>query len=172
MKRHLLLATLVIAFFATSLAAYAAGPGRQAEVARLGADVMPFSLAATTHVFTKTRDGGTQQVVAKNAADAEQIRLVREHLRELATRFEQGDFSGPSHIHGATMPGLAQLEAAKPGQVLVSYKDLRRGALLTFRSADPALVSAVHAWFDAQLSDHGPDAVAGHSHHHANGAKP
>ncbi len=171
MKRHLLLATLV-AFFAISLPAYAAGPQRQAEVAKLGADVMPFSLAATTHVFTKTRDGGTQQVVAKNAADSEQVRLVREHLRELKTRFERGDFSGPSHIHGDTMPGLAQLQAAKPGQVRVSYKDLRRGAQLTYRSADPALVSALHAWFDAQLSDHGPDAVAGHEHHHPDGAKP
>jgi hypothetical protein len=171
MKRHLLMAMLV-ALFAAPLAAYAADPERQAEVAKLGADVMPFSLAATTHIFTKTKDGGTQQVVAKNADDAEQVRLVREHLRDLKTRLGQGDYSGPSHIHGDAMPGLAQLRAAKPGQVRVSYRELKHGAQLTYRTADPALVSALHAWFDAQLSDHGADAMAGHEHHLAGGAKP
>ena len=35
---------------------------RQAEVAGRGKDVMPFSLAATTHVFTKTAEGGIQPV--------------------------------------------------------------------------------------------------------------
>ncbi|WP_221179057.1 hypothetical protein [Pseudomonas brassicacearum] len=40
---------------------------RQAEVADHGKDVMPFSLAATTHIFTKTAEGGIQQVVAKKA---------------------------------------------------------------------------------------------------------
>ena len=27
------------------------------------------------------------------------------------------------------------------------------------------LVAALHQWFDAQLSDHGKDAVQGHAHH-------
>ena len=40
---------------------------RQAEVSKLGKDVMPFTLAATTHVFSKSETGGTQQVVAKAA---------------------------------------------------------------------------------------------------------
>jgi hypothetical protein len=26
-------------------------------------------------------------------------------------------------------------------------------------------VAALHQWFDAQLSDHGADAMAGHMHH-------
>jgi hypothetical protein len=90
-------------------AASAADTQRQAEVAKLGADVMPFSLKATTHIFTKTAEGGVQRVVAKSLSDAQQVKLVREHLRDIQTQFLKGDFSGPTHIHGAEMPGLAEL---------------------------------------------------------------
>lgn len=155
----------LLALFAAPLAAQAADAQRQAEVAKLGADVMPFSLKATTHVFTKTAEGGTQRVVAKSAADSMQVRLVREHLHDIQTQFLTGDFSGPSHIHGNEMPGLADLKAAKPGQVAIDYKDVDGGAELTYRTADAKLVAALHEWFDAQLSDHGADAMAGHQHH-------
>ena len=89
---------------------------RQEVVAARGADVMPFSLKATTHVFTKTDQGGIQQVVAKDPKDAQQVRLTREHLQEIAGQFAKGDFSGPSHIHGNDMPGLNDLKQAKPGR--------------------------------------------------------
>ena len=153
-----------------TLSAMAADAQRQAEVAKLGADVMPFSLKATTHVFIKTAEGGVQRVVAKSAADAQQVKLVREHLRDIQKQFLKGDFSGPTHIHGAEMPGLADLKAAKPGQVAIDYKDVDAGAELTYRTTDAKLVAALHQWFDAQLSDHGADAMAGHMHHHDHGA--
>jgi hypothetical protein len=163
--KHMLprIALALVAIF--PLVGGAADSARQAEVAKRGADVMPFSLKATTHIFTKSPDGGTQRVVAKNAADATQVRLVRKHLREIETQFRKGDFSGPSHIHGNDMPGLEQLKAAKPGEISIAYKNVRGGAQLAYRTANPELVSALHAWFDAQLSDHGPDAMAGHTHH-------
>ena len=90
---------------------------RQAEVAGRGKDVMPFSLVATTHVFTKTAQGGVQQVVAKKSTDTTQVKLVRQHLQEIRDQFLKGDFSGPSHIHGQEMPGLADLKRAKLGQI-------------------------------------------------------
>jgi hypothetical protein len=166
MKKPLVstLAGCLLAFAA--LAAPAADGARQAEVARRGADVMPFSLAATTHVFTRTGDGGSQRVVAKDSADAAQVRLVRQHLRQLEAQFRKGDFSGPAHIHGNDMPGLAGLRAARPGEVAIAYREVDGGAVLTYRSANPALVAALHQWFDAQLSDHGADAMAGHDHQH------
>ncbi|WP_370689639.1 hypothetical protein [Paraburkholderia fungorum] len=37
-------------------------PQRQSEIAQRSAEVMPFSLSATTHIFRKTSDGGTQCV--------------------------------------------------------------------------------------------------------------
>jgi hypothetical protein len=138
---------------------------RQAGVAERGKDVMPFSLPATTHFFTKTAQGGVQKVVAKKADDAAQVKLVREHLHSIRAQFLKGDFSGPSHIHGQDMPGLAELRAAKPGQMEIAYQDVGAGAELTYKTSNTILVGALHKWFDAQLSDHGKDAAAGHANH-------
>ena len=149
-----------------SLGAHAADEARQSEVAQRGTQVMPFSLKATTHVFTKTKDGGVQQVVVKDATDAAQIRLVRQHLHDLQARFARGDPSGPSQIHGDDMPGLAALKAAKPGQISFAYREIDDGAEITYRTTDATLLAAIHAWFDAQISDHGVDAVQGHEQTH------
>lgn len=160
-----------LSFLALAAAAALAAPAgaadvqRQAEVAKRGPDVMPFSLRATQHVFTKTPDGGVQKVIARNTADIEQVKLVRGHLRDIQTQFLKGDFSGPTHIHGAEMPGLADLKSSKPGQIAIDYKEVTGGAELTYRTADAKLATALHSWFDAQVSDHGPDAMAGHVHH-------
>lgn len=138
---------------------------RQADVSKRGKDVMPFSLPETTHIFTKTAEGGVQQVVARKATNASQVNLVRQHLREIRQQFLKGDFSAPAHIHGQDMPGLAELQAAKPGQIAIAYRDIKGGAELTYSTSEATLVAALHEWFDAQLSDHGKDAMAGHEHH-------
>ncbi|MGO4660135.1 hypothetical protein AB4Z34_36120 [Ensifer sp. 2YAB10] len=162
-----LLPTILAGLIFLPFTSQAADTQRQTEVARLGSDVMPFSLNATTHIFTKTSDGGTQRVVAKDASDMQQTKLVRQHLRDIQTQFLKGDFSGPSHVHGKRMPGLAELQSATPGQISITYKDVDGGAEIAYRTADAKLVSAIHDWFDAQVSDHGKDAVAGHDGDHA-----
>lgn len=162
--RRLVLSFTLAAVAGLSFTSLAADLDRQGQVARRGADVMPFSLKATTHVFTKTAEGGTQRVVAKSA-DSTQVKLVRSHLHDIQTEFLNGDFSGPSHVHGNPMPGLTELKAAQPGQITIDYKEVKGGAELTYRTSDATLVAALHHWFDAQLSDHGTDAMAGHQHH-------
>lgn len=164
MKNHALRIALAVVT-TLPLVAFGADAQRQAEIANRGADVMPFDIKATNHIFTKTSTGGTQRVVAKKS-DSTQTRLVREHLHEIEDEFSKGDFSGPSFIHGADMPGLAQLKAAKPGDIAIAYRDVVGGAELAYRTTDAKLVSALHAWFDAQVSDHGTDAMAGHPHQH------
>ncbi len=163
--KHELLTTVVVLSAALPLVAHAADAARQAEVAQRGAEVMPFRLDATTHVFTKTAQGGVQRVVAKDPADTAQVKLVRSHLREIEAQFRQGDLSAPAHIHGMDMPGLAELKAAQAGSIAIRYHDVKGGAELAYRTADAQLVAALHRWFDAQLSDHGADAMAGHEHH-------
>ena len=150
-------------------ASAASDASRQAEVSVRGAEVMPFALKATTHIFTKTNDGGVQEVVAKNPQDTEQIRLIREHLRQIAGEFRKGDYSAPAQIHGPTMPGLARLEHAKPGELDIRYQDLDNGGELHFSTRNASLVAALHDWFDAQLSDHGSDAMTGPMHDHMTG---
>lgn len=164
------LATILLTALVVTGGVHAADTQRQAEVAKRGADVMPFSLKDTTHVFIKTKGGGIQRVIAKNPFDTQQIALVREHLRAIQAQFLKGDFSGPTHIHGSAMPGLSELKAAKPGQIEIQYREVAGGAELTYHSADKKLVAALHNWFDAQLSDHGTDAMAGDEHHHNHGA--
>ncbi|MGA2842644.1 MAG: hypothetical protein ABSG18_21235 [Steroidobacteraceae bacterium] len=91
--------------------------------------------------------------------------MVREHLRRIQAEFQQGNFAGPSHVHGVEMPGLTELKAAKPGAIAIVYRDVTGGAELIYRTANAELVSALPTWFDAQVSDHGDDALAGHMHH-------
>lgn len=146
--------------------AHAEDSARQAEVARRGAEVMPFSLEQTQHQFTKTENGGIQRVISRDPLNQEQIRLIRLHLEGLAKNFNKGDFSGPESIHGSDMPGLAQMRSAKPGQLQVSYATEAAGASLTFHSVDILLIKAIHDWFDAQVHDHGHDAMEMHHRHH------
>jgi len=153
----------------SSTAAFALDSERQAEVSRRGAEVMPFSLEATQHQFEKTGRGGIQRVLVRNRANREQIFLIRAHLKDLAARFGRGDYSGPESIHGADMPGLAQLRGAPKGRLKIRYREEPAGASLRYTSYDPRLVAALHDWFDAQVSDHGHDAMAIHHHHHPQG---
>jgi DNA-binding MarR family transcriptional regulator len=136
---------------------------REDEVAARGVQVMPFDLERTTHVFETTADDGVQQVRADDPNDTAQIALIRSHLKDEASKFQRGDFSALAAIHGAAMPGLAQLEQGA-AQFTVVYIELPDGAQIHYTSDDPALIAALHAWFNAQLSDHGDDATD-HSGH-------
>lgn len=127
---------------------------RQEEVAKKGAEVMPFDLEQTTHVFQALEDGGLQKVVVKNPSNQKQIALIQSHLKEESERFRKGDFSDPAKIHGDDMPGLAQLKAGAKA-INVRYTALPDGAEIRYTSKDPKLVMALHHWFSAQLSDHG-----------------
>ncbi len=127
---------------------------RQDEVARLGATVMPFDLNKTHHTFEQNATGGVESVRALDSNDSAQIGLVRSHLRAEATNFAAGDFSDPMAIHGMTMPGVIALSAGA-SRLKIQYADLPDGAKITYASEDPALVSAIHDWFTAQVSDHG-----------------
>jgi hypothetical protein len=139
---------------------------RQAEIAKRGAVVMPFALEKTQHQFTKTATGGIQRVVVRDASDVAQIQLIRQHLQQLAEKFRLGDYSGPEAIHGTGMPGLATLKQAKAAEIQIDYNAEPLGASITFVTQKPELLNAVHTWFDAQLHDHGHDAMQMHQQHH------
>ena len=161
-----LLTLSILAMLLTALPVLAleeASKPRRDEVARRGAEVMPFSLEQTTHIFTKTEKGGLQQVIVKEIPNTEQVKLIQVHLSKISREFAQGDFSDPAKIHGEDMPGLAELRKAKPGEIAIEYKELRNGAQINYATDDPALIKAVHQWFDAQLSDHARHAIPAHT---------
>jgi len=135
----------------------ATSEGRLREVAEAGARVMPFDLERTTHVFSEEPWGGEQRVISDHA-EAEQVALVRSHLAEEAERFARGDFTSPARIHGHDMPGLDVLRAS--AQMLeIRYTDVENGGSIAYRSQDPRVIAALHAWFSAQRADHGPHAA-------------
>ncbi|MFN3979462.1 MAG: YncE family protein, partial [Caldilinea sp.] len=126
---------------------------RQAEVAERGAQVMPFDLEQTTHIFEKLDNGGVQRIITNNGADADQVHLIQMHLGQEAKKFQAGDFGDPAQVHGMEMPGLSLLRT-RANAVKVHFTALENGAQLDYISDDPELIAAIHAWFDAQLSDH------------------
>jgi len=130
---------------------------RQVQVRSASMHVMPFSLDTSIHMFEPTAQGGVMTVVThKN--DPQQIALIRSHLRKEALAFARGDYGDPAAIHGTSMPGLAQLRAGF-ADVAVRYTADVDGAEISFVTASPALVAALHRWFAAQVSDHGHDAM-------------
>ena len=131
---------------------------RQAEVAAKGAEVMPFDLEQTTHIFESIDDGGRQQVIADDPTDLVQIALIREHLAEEAERFAAGDFHDPMMIHGERMAGLHDL-MMNAHKMRIEYSELSNGAQILYTTDDPEFVSAIHLWFEAQLADHGDHAT-------------
>lgn len=144
----------------TPAPAPAPSTARQAEVAERGRSVMPFDLERATHHFAKTATGGVQTVTADDPADATQVEFVHQHLQQEAERFRRGDFTDPARIHGSEMPGLATLHGSA-GKISVDYAATANGARITFTTGDPTVVTALHSWFDAQVSDHGAHAANG-----------
>ena len=136
-----------------------ATPDRQEQIEAAGSAVMPFDLERTTHLFEKLDNGGLQQVVSDDG-DSEQIALIRLHLAEEAERFSQGDFHDPAMIHGEDMAGLHELTMGAE-KLAISYSDVTGGGQILYTAEDADLVTALHAWFDQQVADHGTHAQTG-----------
>ena len=132
---------------------------KQEHVHHSGHGVMPFDLAKTTHIFRMTDSGGVQRVIVKDPAAKDQVALIQRHLQHEAAAFQRGDYSDPASLHGADMPGLKDLQAGA-AQIRVSYSALPTGAEIIFETTDLHLLTAIHRWFGAQLSEHGADATS------------
>ncbi len=160
----LVLLALSVALALIPVSAQQAMPGMDMDpaFAQRERQVMPFSLEATLHTFKNASDGGTEAVTVKSAKDAKNLSLVRSHLKKEAAKFSEGDLSDPAYLHGEKMPGLVQVRAgAKTGRIKISYSSLPTGAQLRYATKDAALVRALHAWFAAQVADHGDHAAMG-----------
>jgi hypothetical protein len=131
----------------------------QEHVHHIGHTVMPFDLAGSVHIFKMTDTGGIQRVIVRdpNSARSDQIALIRQHLAHEAKEFQAGNFSDPAALHGAGMPGMEDLTAGSE-RIKVTYEEVPLGAQITFQTSDIHLLTAIHRWFGAQLSEHGADA--------------
>jgi len=130
----------------------------QEHIHHMGHSVMPFDLAKTTHIFHMTDSGGVQRVIAKDTTATDQVAMIQRHLEHEAEAFRRGDYSDPASLHGKDMPGLKELQTGAK-QIIVVYSALPNGAEINFITTNLHLVTAVHRWFGAQLSEHGADAT-------------
>ncbi len=122
--------------------------------------VMPFDLSRTTHTFTQTPQGGVEKVEVNEPSDTRDRDLIRAHLKIEAENFRQGNYSDPAKIHGMDMPGVNEMEQGVT-RIKVVYAQTAAGAQITYTATEPALVSALHAWFDRQTSDHSMPGMGG-----------
>lgn len=156
-KRSVLFISLIILVW-MAVGCNSTAPDRQEQVAESGAEVMPFDLERTTHIFEKLENGGLQRVVSDDG-DSEQVELIRMHLADEAERFGQGDFHDPMMIHGEDMAGLHELTIGAD-RLSITYSDIDNGGRILYTTEDGDLVTALHAWFDQQVADHGEHAQA------------
>jgi hypothetical protein len=57
------------------------------------------------------------------------------------------------------VPGRQELQSGAK-RIQISYRALPAGAEIRFKTKDIRLITAIHRWFGAQLSEHGADAQA------------
>ena len=159
MKSSPSLLLLMSVFLATCPAMTTWAQTTQEHVHAGSHSVMPFDMSKTLHIFKMTEQGGVESVIARDSVATEQLALVRGHLRHEAAEFQKGNYSDPAALHGASLPGLKKLKEGA-SRIRVSYADLPNGAAITFETTDLHLLTAIHRWFGAQLSEHGADARA------------
>lgn len=131
---------------------------RQEMIHVRGAHVMPFDLNKTKHFFKKTDDGGLETVLSLDPNDSHQIMLIQLHLQEEADKFSKGDFSDPTSLHGTTMPGLNDLKD-NFSKIEFVYRALSSGGEIGYTTREAELINVIHQYFNAQVSNHGTDAV-------------
>jgi hypothetical protein len=158
-SRHILRSATWPAFLLLLNCATALAQTTQEHVHQMAHGVMPFDMSKTVHIFKMTESGGVQRVVAKDPGAADQIALIQQHLQHEAGSFQRGDYSDPALLHGTDMPGLKELQIGA-SHIKVSYASVPAGAEITFETTDLHLLTALHRWFGAQLSEHGADARA------------
>jgi glutathione S-transferase len=171
MKHYTLIGVGLLFFSTVALALETVIPKQVDEVHQRVQQVVPFALDQTLQTFTKTVHGGVQHVIAKSADNTKQIKLIQAHLLKITDEFRKGDFSVTERIHGADMPGLAQLKRAETDDIKFEYEALPNGAQIHYSTEYPQYVQALHEWFDAQMREHGNEVIPEHIKHHSTPAE-
>lgn len=152
-------AALALSVMLPACAPLSAQTTRQEDIHQHAHDVMPFDMSKTVHIFKMTEHGGVQRVVTREAGARDEVGLIQQHLMHEAAQFQNGNYADPMTLHGTDMPGIKELQEGA-SRITISYTALPDGAEIAFETTDIHLVTAVHRWFGAQLSEHGADARA------------
>ena len=118
-----------------------------------GARAMGFSQIATAHHFLLKPDGGVIQVEVKDATDAANRDLVRQHLSHVARAFAEGDFETPMLVHERVPPGADVMRRLK-SEISYTYEEIEAGARVRVSTKNAEALAAVHDFLRFQIEDH------------------
>jgi hypothetical protein len=130
-----------------------------ADLQARGAAAMGVDQYTSSHIFEDLPDGG-RIVLQRDAIDDAGTEVIRAHLRDIAERFGNGDFSIPGMVHAQTVPGTAVM-AARRAQLTYAASPLPRGGEVRITTRDAEALKAVHEFLAFQRMDH---RAAGHDH--------
>ena len=118
-----------------------------------GARAMGFSQTATVHHFLLKPDGGVIQVEVKDASDASNRELVRQHLSHVARAFAEGDFETPMLVHERVPPGADVMRRLK-SEISYTYEETEAGARVRISTKNAEALAAVQDFLRFQIEDH------------------
>jgi len=124
-----------------------------AAVNRRGDQVMGFSHEKTTHHFRLKTDGGIIEVEARDPNDTESRDQIRQHLKQIAQQFSEGEFTAPMLIHAQNPPGVPVMKKLKTA-IKYQFEETERGGRVRIVSSSAAAISAVHQFLRFQIADH------------------
>jgi hypothetical protein len=122
-------------------------------VNRRGDETMGFSHAKTTHHFLLKSGGGLIQVEANDSNDGASRDQIRQHLKHIAKKFSEGDFTAPMLIHAQTPPGVPAMRSLK-AEIKYEFEELERGGRVRISTNNPEAMKAIHEFLRFQIKDH------------------
>ena len=117
-----------------------------------GHEAMGVDQYTSQHRFAPLPDGGRIEL-QRDTGDTAGVATIRAHMRDIAGRFSQGDFSIPGFVHAQEVPGT-RVMAEKKAAITYDARDLPGGAEVRIRTADPDAVAAIHEFLAFQRGDH------------------
>lgn len=131
----------------------AAPDSHHAQLLARGARAMGFDQQRTSHHFQLTDSGGSIEVHVNDPNDRESKQQIASHLQLIAQQFASGDFSIPLATHGEEPAGVSDLKRLRQ-KVRYRFEKTAIGGRVAIATADPAALTAVHAFLRYQIQDH------------------
>src|ERR1700733_6607255 len=98
----------------------------QAEVEKHGDEAMGFPHDKTAHHFRLLPDGGAIEVTVNDAKDAENLGMIRMHMKHIREMFSNGDFSIPMFVHSEVPPGTTEMRDRR-ADITYSFEEVPTG---------------------------------------------
>lgn len=126
---------------------------KEDELKKRGAAAMGFDQDKTAHHFRLETDGGSIEVVAKDASDREGRDQIRVHLKEIAAEFSGGTFEKPIATHGEEPPGVRAMRQRRH-LITYEYEEIADGGRVRISTRDRRARAAIQEFLRYQIREH------------------